>query len=268
MKRSALVGAGTGALGAATAVAALLIGSATGYAASTPSEAYGAFITSVIDPPQPYVQWTDGATQEANLAELPENPLLALELAEVSAGDSVASVQLANVDVVPGAEAPPELDPLIEQLEELCANLPEDQSPIPPPEGLPDDLQELCLLIADPPEMDALVSIDALKVACEGDTGTVEILGLTLLGQEIDIPVNPPPNSGEQIPENPLLSLTLNKQTSTDDGFTVQGVAINIGGEFDIVLASATCGKPVEDEPDKPTATKPAPVTTGLPVTG
>lgn len=277
MRRRAIAGAGASALGAATAVAALIMGSATGYAAPGSSEAYGAFISGVVDPPQPLVKSTDGTEQSSSLLELPENPLLAAEVAKVTAGDSKASSQLLGVEVVPGAEAPPELQELLDQIAAGLASVCEQESA---PEQLPAELSDLI-----PPQLGeqldpaklceafeggapALVSIDAVTISCEGNKGKVEIVGLNLLGQEIEIPAEPPANT-KPLPENPLINLTFNRQVSEDDMFTVQGVHVDLGGgALEVVLASASCGAPTVEKPPAPTATKPAPVTTGLPVTG
>lgn len=272
MKTRAFVGAGAGALGAATAIAALLISSGTGYAAPGPSEAFGAFITGVIDPAQPYVQSTDGSTKSESLAELPDNPLLAAKLAKVSAGDSAASVQLLGAEVLPGAEAPPELQAILDQVADGLAPLCDAENPAPV-DDLPDELDPLTDNL-DPAKLcealeggaPALVSLDAVTVSCSGDTGSVEVVGLKVFGQEIEIPLNPEPNT--EIPLGPLGAITLNKQGDTDKGFNVTGVHVNLADQFEIALSSATCGKATTDQPDKPTATKPAPVTTGLPVTG
>lgn len=269
MRRRASAGAGAAALGAATAIAALVIGTTTAVAAPGPSSAYGVFVSSIIDPPQPAVESTDGTEQSGSLAELPDNPLVGLELAAVSAGDSKASSKLVGVDVVPGAQAPEELDPVFDGLEELCANLPDNPSPVPPPdENLPDNLQDLCMLIADPPAMDALLSVDLIEVSCDGDSATFDLAGITLLGAEVPIPSTEPNTVITPEPLADVISLTINKQSTGDDGLTVQGLAVSLGGgEVEIVLASATCGVPTTP-PSKPTATAPAPVTTGLPVTG
>ncbi|MGH3951608.1 MAG: choice-of-anchor P family protein [Pseudonocardiaceae bacterium] len=273
MRRRAIAGAGAGALGAVTAAAALLIGSATGYAASGPSEAYGVFITGVIDPPQPYVQSVDGTEQSDAIFQAPENPLIGLDLAEVTAGDSEASVQLLGLEVVPGAEVPPELQDLLDQIAEGFAPVCTQE---PPTDQLPPELSDLIPKdIAD--QLDpaklcegleggapAVLSLDLVTVACAGTAGSVQVAGLALLGQEIDIPANPEPNT--EIPLGPAGSITFNKQGNTEDGFTVQGAAIDLGGQLEIILASATCGQPTEEP--APSAPKPTPVTTGLPVTG
>lgn len=268
MRRRALAGAGAAALGAATAIAALVIGTTTAVAAPGPSSAYGVFVSSIIDPPRPAVESTDGTEQSDSLAELPENDLLGLEVAAVSAGDSTASSKLLGVQVVPGAEAPEQLDPVFDGLQEACANLPDNPSPVPPPEGLPDDLQEACMLIADPPAMDALLSVDLIEVSCEGDSANFNLAGVRLLGQELPIPSTDPNTMITPEPLADVISVTINKQSTGDNGLNVQGLVVSLGGgEVEIVLASATCGTATEP-PDKPTATAPAPVTTGLPVTG
>ncbi|MGH3518781.1 MAG: choice-of-anchor P family protein [Haloechinothrix sp.] len=276
MRRRAIAGAGAAALGAITAVTALLIGSATGYAAPGPSEAYGISADGpIVIEPTPVASSTDGSTVTSTQLELPPNPLVALKAATVTAGDSKASAALLNLALFPGAELPDELDPLIKELEGICEQLPEEESPVPPPDvpipgfpESPESLRELCDLVLNPPATESFISIDAVNVFCAGTTGNVQVIDLKVLGQEIDIPANPPPNT--EIPLDPLVNITFNKQTTNDDGsFSVQGVVIDLGnGEQEIILASATCGKAAEEKPPAPTATKPAPVTTGLPVTG
>lgn len=270
MRRRAIAGAGASALGAATAVAALLIGSATGYAAPGPSEAYGVFIGSIIDPPQPYVQSTDGTDKSEALVEAPENPLVGLKVAEVKAGDSKASAKLVGLGVLPGAEAPEQLQGLLDQLAEGFAPVCEQDPPeqlsdvLPPPLGEQLDPAKLCEALEG--GAPAALSLDLVTAECAGAKGSVQVAGLAVLGQEIEVPLNPEPNT--EIPLGPLGSIMFNKQATGKDGaFTVQAAAIDLGGQLEIVLASATCGKPTVDNPEPP-APKPTPVTTGLPVTG
>lgn len=274
MRRRVFATAGAAAIGAATAVAALAIGTTTGFAATTTSSAYG---VEAIGPlpiePTPYVESTDGTTKTDSLAKLPDNPLLGLTLAEVSAGDDKASVTLADVALggdLP--EPPPELVDFCENLPDTPAPdlpLPEppDDFPLPGPGDLPaDNLQDFCKLILTPPS--SLVEAELIEVSCDGDEGGVKIVGLKILGQEVPDVEVPEPNMG--IPENPLLTLTANKQVKGDDGsFSVTGLEINVGDGAQIInLANATCGAGADDDDDDPTATPPPPVTTGLPVTG
>ncbi|MBA0125775.1 hypothetical protein H0B56_09505 [Haloechinothrix sp. YIM 98757] len=275
MKRRALAGMGA-TVGSLTAATALLIGAVSGHASPSPSEAYGAFITGVIDPPQPHVQSTDGTEQSDTLAELPDNPLLDLRAATVTAGDGHASVELANVEIVPSGGLPPELEealqPLLDPVEsgvtQLCAEDPtQDLSGELPGELDPLTEQLSSQQLCDVAEggTPALLSADLITVACEGDSGTFEIANLRLLGQEIEIPG---PDANTEIPLDPLVNITFNKQFSDDDGFTTQAMAVELAeGEFEVVLASATCGT-AQDEPEEPMAPKPTPVETQLPVTG
>lgn len=269
MRRRAIAGAGASAVGAVTAAAALLIGSATGYAAPGPSEAYGVFIGGIIEPPQPYVQSDDGTEKTDSIFEAPENPLIGLKVAEVKAGDSKASAKLVGLGVLPGAEAPEQLQDLLDQLAEglapVCDQDPPEQlsDVLPPPLAEQLDPAKLCAALEG--GTPAALSLDLLTAQCEGTKGSVQVAGLAVLGQEVEVPLNPEPNT--EVPLGPLGTITFNKQAGTDDGFTVQAAAINLGGQLEIVLASATCGKATPDNP-APTATKPAPVTTGLPVTG
>lgn len=104
------------------------------------------------------------------------------------------------------------------------------------------------------------VSLQALDVRCDGKTLGFDLVNLAVLGQTIDLPDTVEPNT--TVPLGPLGSLTLNKQSSKQGEATVQGVVLSLAEQAEIVLASATCGQPMQDAP------KPPVVTTGLPVTG
>ncbi|MDV6013940.1 choice-of-anchor P family protein [Haloechinothrix sp. LS1_15] len=266
MRRRALAGLGA-MVGSLTAATALLIGTSIGHATPGPSEAYGAYISGIIDPPQPHVQSTDGTTQSDSLVELPDNPLLGLKAATVTAGDSEASVELANVEILPIDNGlPPELQEGFEQLQgALCEG-------VPSTEELPEELAPLTDLL-DPGQVcdgngfdaPAVLSADLITVACEGDTGTFDVANLRLLGQPIDVPG---PEANTQIPLDPLAHITFNKQFTDERGFTTQALAVEVGGgELEIVLASATCGEAAA-EPEVPQAPKPTPTEADLPVTG
>lgn len=268
MRRRVFATAGVAGIGALTAVAALAIGTTTGFAATTTSSAYGIAAEGPIPiEPTPYVESTDGTEKSSTALELPEEaaPLITLEVAKVTAGDDKASVQLVNTAIGNGP-VPEELQGILDQfadaLKPICE---QDPPPIPLPPELAEQLDpaKLCQNLTAPP---ALLKLGLIEVYCEDGKGGVDIADVTLLGQEIDIP-EVPPNSGG--PENPLLNITMNKQVKGDDGsLSVTGLEINIGGEEGetISLGNATCGK--GEKVDTPTATPQPPVTTGLPVTG
>lgn len=281
MRPRALAGAGATALGAVTAIAALVIGTTAGYAETVPSSAYGIAAEGPVPiEPTPYVESTDGSRQENSALTLPENPLIALDVAKVVAEEEAASAQLLNLALAPGAELPSQLSALNEPLQQLMSGLQpacEAENPAEPVtdalgEVLPSEIveqidpQTLCASITTA-ETPALVTIELVKVSCDADSGSVEIANVALLGQQVAIP--PLENETPILPENPLVTITANKQTSNDDGsFTVTGLEIDLGGGTEVItLGSATCGFHEPDE-NKPTAPPPTPVTTGLPVTG
>lgn len=274
MRRRAIAGVGAAAIGVATAVAALVVGTSLSHAASTTSSAYGLAAEGPIPiEPTPTVESNDGQTHTSTQLELPDNPLISLRAATVSAGDNTASVELLDLGLG-GGEVPPGLQDVLDQLAEGLAPMCEQE---PLPEQLPEEVgglipeevgdaldpAQLCESLQDPP---ALLRVGLVKVFCEGNTGGVQVAEVSLFGQVIPIPPAEP--NTVIIPPNALVSITANKQTENEDGtFNVKGVEINLGdGEEIITLGSATCG-PFE-EPTEPPAPSPTPVTTPLPVTG
>lgn len=303
------------ALAAATAGVGLLV-TAPGAASadSTKSSAYGIQVSGggqVIVPPSPKVESSDGSTKTAGGGSLPSNPLgLSASVAELSAGDDTASVELANLGLAPdSSQIPAEVrGPLQDALAELqagCEQLPleppaaegeqDPNEPVDPAAGAlpielpqeleplrdaltallgedfnPEDLQEFCDNF-DPTQ--PIVTVDVLDVSCTGDTGNVRIQDVKFLGTEVPLePGNVPANT-PIVPENPLVTVTANQQTTTaDDGFSVDGLAVDIGGEAEAIVANATCGEtiaaPATDTPAPPAAPAPAPVSGSAPVTG
>lgn len=115
---------GAVALGAAAALAALLLGPGSGHAEVAPSKAFGVFISGVVESAQPQVESTDGSQRSDALAKLPDNPLLDLTLARATAGNGKASATLADVRVLPGPDLPEELEGVLadvaEGLQAVC----------------------------------------------------------------------------------------------------------------------------------------------------
>jgi len=282
MRPRALASAGATALGAVTAIVTLVLGTTAGYAEAVPSSAYGIAAEGPIPiEPTPYVE-SSGAREQSSALTLPDNPLLALEAAAVSAAAKSASVKLVDLSLAPGTGLPAQLAPLNTAFQSLLDNLKpacEAENPAKQvPEAIGDllpsqvvdqlDPEQLCASITTA-ETPSLVSIGLIKVACDEESGSVEIANVAMLGQQIEIP--PLEANTAILPENPLVSITANKQTNNEDGsFTVVGLEINLGdGQEVITAASATCGVPDKPEiTDPPTAPPPTPVTTGLPVTG
>jgi phage baseplate assembly protein gpV len=281
MRRDLKALAGTAAVVTATASFAVLAGSTAVDARSTTSSAYGVSAAGALPfDMTPYVESSDGKTHTSSAVELPDNPLLSVRAGTVSAGNDAASVQLLDVGVGQGG-----FDQLPEPPQELrdqCANLPDAGTGDLPTGDLPDvpipgfpslddlpasDLQELCDLLLTPP--DSVLSVGAVHVWCKGDTGAVDVANLKVLGQAVDVPSTAPNTS---LPANPLVGLTVNKQTKNADGsFTVSGLVIDLGdGSQTITLGSATCAKPAAKHHASPTPTAPTPtpVVTTHPVTG
>ena len=77
-------------------------------------------------------------------------------------------------------------------------------------------------------------------------------------------------------PDNPLLDVTLNRQTKGPKGaFTVDGLVVSLGeGQAEAVVASTTCGEGIAQSaegsvsPEAPTAPAPTPQQGSAPVTG
>ena len=122
--------------------------------------------------------------------------------------------------------------------------------------------------------MPTLASLDTLQVECNGDSGTVTVLGASLLGVAVPTNLeNVAPNT-KLFPDNPLLDVTLNRQTKGPRGaFTVDGLVVSLGGgQAEAVVASTTCGEGIPQaagrNTEAPTAPAPVPQQGSAPVTG
>jgi len=283
MRRDLKALAGTAVVVTATASFAVLAGSSAVDARSTTSSAYGVSAAGGLPLDKtPYVESSDGSTHTTSQVELPDNPLLSLRAATISAGNDSASVQLLDVGI--GRGGFDQLPEPPDELKDACAglrdagtdDLPLGEVPEIPVPGFPSlddlpasDLQELCNLLLTPP--DSVLGVDAVHVWCQGDTGAVDVANLKVLGQAVDVPSTAPNTS---LPANPLVGITVNKQTKNADGsFTVEGLVIDLGdGSQTITLGSATCAKPAAkhhaSSTPTPTAPAPTPVVTTHPVTG
>lgn len=285
MKRRAIAAAGAATLGAATAVVALVAGTTVGFAETSTSSAYGVAAEGVLEiEPLPYVESSDGETNTDSLVELPENPLLNAAVAKVSAGDDKASVKLADVSLLPvDVQLPGSLKDLDKALDDFRGKLGEQCDNVAPeaklqlPKNPLTDLLNKVTEALNPKRLcdvikgkQSVLELGLVEVYCDGDEGGLKIADVKLLGQKIDLP-EAPENIG--LPKNPLLQLTVNKQEANEDdgSFSVTGLELDLlDGTQVLKLGNATCGVTAADdgEDDTPTATKPAPVTTGLPVTG
>lgn len=263
-------------------------------AAATKSYAYGLSING--EGKQPYVESTDGSTQSSGEAAVADNPVVSGTIAELKAGDDVASVRVANLTIGSGAQQiPADVVTQLNNLKPLCDGLgeaPGEQVLNPIRDGLPtglelpteEDVVEFCNGLVDA-DLPALASVDTVDISCDGDSGAVTIAGLRVLGAELpfagdDIAPGTTLFDGEAAPLGDAVQVTLNRQTQRPDGaFSVDGVVVSLGGgQGEIVLGHTTCGEPLPAEPEvkgeernepRPApAQAPAPVQRDLPVTG
>jgi hypothetical protein len=103
VNRKKLGGAGAVAIGAATAVTALLVGSAVAAAdeAHPSSSAYGISASGLLTiNPTPYVESTDGERAHDQLLKLEPSKDLALGVLTVDAGDGAATTSVAKVNLL------------------------------------------------------------------------------------------------------------------------------------------------------------------------
>ena len=279
--------------GLAVATAAVVLGTGgASQAAGSKSYAYGFDIVQGGESQvrQPYVESTDGSTQEQG-GHLPAEaePLISGGVIALTAGDDQASFELANLDILNiGDQLPPEaaegLEQLTTQLQQACDGI--EQIPL---EQIPNVLEQLpiggvaqqptkeevvtfCedLLDADLP---SVLGVELLNVECTGDDGTVTIAGASVLGADAPVLEGAVEPNTAVIPENPGLNITANRQTANPDGsYTVDGLVIGLSDQVEIILGSATCGEPIAqaapDPEGPPPAPAPEPVVGNLPVTG
>lgn len=252
------------------------------------SSAYGIALSGggqEVIPPSPTVQSPDGKNQTTG-GEIPDNPLLSGGALTLSAGNDKASVKVTDL-TIGGVldQLPQEVKDGLTQLQASCdgiGQLPVDevtdqldsvlgQLPVPlPPTPTADDLTEFCNGLFDG-DVASLAEVDAVQVSCSGDRGTVTLTGASsVLTSELPIDGDVEPNTA-LLPDNPLLDITLNRQSRNSDGsFTVDGVVVNLAdGQGELVLASTTCAEVAADRGDRPpTAPRPTPVPRNVPVTG
>lgn len=256
-------------------------------AAPTRSSAYGVAVNAggqEVVPPSPSVESTDGSMQSTGGEIPPEaGPLLSGGVLELSAGDDEARVSVTDLTIGNlAADLPPELREQLDQLQAACEGV--EQAP---GEELPDILGELPINVEQPGEEDLiefcnglldgdfanLATIDTLQVECNGNAGTVTVLGASALGSGAPLDLeNVEPNT-ELFPDNPLISVTLNRQSNGPrGGFTVDGLVVSLGeGEAEAVVASTTCGEVIAQptsNTEAPTAPVPTPQQGSAPVTG
>jgi hypothetical protein len=305
MKKSLTAGVGALTLVASAATVALVGGAGTASAAGNPSSAFGIEATGFLPiEATPVVESTDGSLVEDSAATFPENPLLTGGIMEVSAQNGAASATVADLQVGDGllSQLPPEVtEPLGTACDDLTASLPLGDVTGPVNQdllgnvetildelsnstaGTPLDLSALAALELDdllPTELSGLcdvlsgesglVNATAIEASCTGDTGAATIADLTAIGLPLEVNTDRP-NTAVGI--EGVVTATVNRQTQNANGtFTVDALVLELLGQQEIVVASATCGEVTADEPDSPDepgdAPTPTPVPGDLPVTG
>ena len=297
-----------GALLLVTGAASLaVLGGGSATAAGNPSSAFGLELTiadnTAIDK-LPSVVSTDGSEVSDELIDTDTlNPLLSGGVVQVKAKNGSASANVTGLGVGDGllSQLPTELTG---QLESACKTLVDALGPLTEPvdqqvvgpllsqlngvlksisdatDGSPLDLSllgaldlgkltslqlnGLCDVLAGKTK---IVNAGTVIAECNGTTGKTTIADLRALGVPVTIPVTEP-NAKVEIPG--VVSITANEQVKNADGtFTVNALHVNLLGQIDLTVASATCGEVTADLPEEPSqAPVPTPVESHVPVTG
>ncbi|CAA9374853.1 MAG: hypothetical protein AVDCRST_MAG47-1550 [uncultured Nocardioidaceae bacterium] len=235
-------------------------------------------------PGEPVAKFPEGPREAGGEIPAELEQLATGGILTVTADNDRATATVTDLTLLAGLEElPKELRDGLQELQALCAELPEDEAPTDEilgeiPGGLkdvintPESLQELCNALAGG-DFTNLAAVEALNAECDGNTGTVEVVNARLFNSDQALnDSDVKPNSSLLPPElAPLIEITLNRQTTQGDSFTVDGLVLKLGGEEVAVLASATCGGPIAHEP-QPKQPKQAPIPTpverSVPVTG
>lgn len=267
--------------------AALMVGapSASGDHQSE-SSAYGVSIGGQAG--EPAVEYKGGETQTGG-GQLPAElgPLAAGGVLTLSAGDDTASAQITDLTLAQAiAELPAELKEGIAQLTQACTAFDEAgdaNQAIDPLNDAIDQIPGGIGTVVDLPTTEAasafcnaLLDADILNLAevgtllseCVGNTGTVTLTDVKVLGAEQPVLAGKVPAETSLLPAElaPIATITLNHQVTDGESFTVEGLRVEVGGEELAVLASATCGGPIAHEPRPQPGPRPAPAPVPTPV--
>jgi hypothetical protein len=202
----------------------------------------------------------------------------------VTADNDRATSKVTDLTLGSGlAQLPPQLRDGLQQISTACAQLPAQPAPDADqqlfeqlPVGLqelvntPGNLRDLCGVVGDGTFAE-LARIDTLQTQCKGHSGTVAVSNARIFGSTTPLSdTGSAPKNFSVLPAElaPLIKITLNRQTTKGENFTVDGLVLELGGQEVAVLASATCGGPITHEPAPRQAPRPAPVQGSVPVTG
>ena len=250
------------------------------------SSAYGIAIGGEAE--QPAAKYPDGPTSGGGEIPAELGSLAAGGILTVTAGNDQASAKITDLTLGSGLEQlPAELREGLQQIQAACEQLPEEpaedideqifgQLPGELQEliNTPGNLRDLCGVLGDG-TFAQLASVDTLQAECNDKSGSVAVSKVSIFGSTTPVndTDNVAPNTSVLPAElEPLIKVTLNRQTTSGENFTVDGLVVELGGEEVAVLASATCGGPIAHEPvDNPEpdpAPAPTPVERSVPVTG
>ncbi|GAB2989581.1 choice-of-anchor P family protein [Nocardioides montaniterrae] len=304
LKRQLAAVGGALALVAGGTSVALIGGMSTSSAAEVPSSAFGLQSTGLIPIDKtPTVTSTDGKLVTDSLVSLPSNPLLSGGVINVQAQNDSAEADVASLDVGGGLLS--QIPGLSTQLAPVCSalkqvSLTQLQGAVNQVGGLidtgalgtllnqvsggtgidlsavtaidlsnllPADLSGLCDALSG---KTGLLHVGAVTTECHGTngnyTGSLSVADPTVLGLPINIDTSKP-NSKVEVPG--VATITVRRETSNPNGsFTVDGLVINLLGQVEITLTSATCGHITQRVTPTTNAPSPTPVHTRAPVTG
>lgn len=249
------------------------------------SSAYGFSLGG--SPGEPAAKFPEGPRSAGGELPAELEQLAAGGVLTVTANDDRATAQVTDLTLGSGLEQlPEELRTALQQIKDACDQLPPepaddvdqqifDQLPGNLQELIdtPGNLRDLCLVIGGGTFAE-LASIDTLHVDCDDTTGSVAVSDVRIFGSTtaINDTDNVAPNTSVLPAElEPLIKITLNRQTTEGEDFTVDGLVVELGGQEVAVLASTTCGGPIAHEPkpeEPPPAPTPIPVERNVPVTG
>lgn len=259
MSRRAFAGAGAAAIGAATAVTALVLGTVTGHAQTGTSSAFGVSAEGLIPiEPTPYVESTDGSEQTNALVDIPLGENGQIRAATLTAGDDTASVELAGVKLTgdPGTIEAKVINVACEgdtgTVSIVDLDLNGTPVVIPPPDSNP---------VNEVIEVPGVAKITYNQQMTNDDgTFTVNALVIELLSDT------------EAAQKVTLGSATCGGPGGADDGGSAGGAddggADDGGADDGGADDGGADGGADGGGDDGSTATSPAPITTGLPVTG
>lgn len=270
----------TGVALAAAATMMLGVPSASGDHQSS-SSAYGFSLGG--SPGEPAARFPEGPRSAGGELPAELEQLAAGGVLTVTADDDRATAQVTDLTLGSGLEQlPEELRTGLQQIKDACDQLPPepaddidqqifDQLPGYLQELIdtPGNLRDLCLVIGGGTFAE-LASVDTLHVDCDDTTGSVAVSDVRIFGSTtaINDTDNVAPNTSVLPAElEPLIKITLNRQTTEGENFTVDGLVVELGGQEVAVLASTTCGGPLAHEQPPPAPT-PTPVELNVPVTG